>query len=103
VAAAEPRGRIRLLGTVTDVRSRPAGTANGPLAGVSHGASVWATVDDGTATVVLRWLGRTDIPGLVPGVRVEVEGTMSTVWGQRTVLNPLYRFAVGPAPELPRP
>jgi hypothetical protein len=102
-AAAEPRAKVHLCGTVAAVRSRSAGTANGPLAGVSHGAVVEATLDDGTGTVLLRWLGRMGIDGMVPGALLEVEGTVAMIWGERIVLNPLYRFAIGPASELPTP
>jgi hypothetical protein len=103
VATAKPRARVHLHATVTAVRSRQAGTANGPLAGVSHGAVVEAVVDDGTGTVVLRWLGRSGIAGMVPGAVLEVEGTVATVWGKRMVLNPLYRFIGRPTPVAPRP
>ena len=95
-AAAHPRERVHLCATVMAVRSRQAGAANGPLAGSTHGAVVEATVNDGTATLTLRWLGRAEIPGMVPGAVVEVEGTLASIWGQRIVLNPLYRFLRGP-------
>ncbi len=94
-SAAEPRGRVHLRGTVTTLGPRPAGAVYQHLPGISRGAVVEATVDDGTGTVVLRWLGRRAIPGMVPGVVVEVEGTLALVRGQRVILNPLYRFLDG--------
>jgi hypothetical protein len=45
---------------------------------------------DGTGTITLRFLGRTEVPGMVPGRRMRVEGTPSLEHGVLVMLNPLY-------------
>ena len=44
-----------------------------------------ATLYDGTDTLELRWPGRSSIPGLSVGQRLEVEGTVGRV-GERLVI-----------------
>jgi hypothetical protein len=47
---------------------------------------------DGTGTITLRFLGRTEIPGIVLGCHLRVEGTP---WMEDSVVimvNPLYEF-----------
>lgn len=51
-----------------------------------------ATLFDGTGTIVLRWPGRTDIPGMHAGSHVEVEGTVGSRNGVLLMTNPLYRL-----------
>jgi len=72
-----------LTGTVTSVRHRRT------LAGA---AVVDAVLEDGTGTVVLRWLGRPAVPGVGPGTELVVEGTVADVRGVPVILNPLFRF-----------
>jgi hypothetical protein len=45
---------------------------------------------DGTGTVILRFMGRTEVPGLVPGRRMSVDGTPSMEGDSLIMLNPLY-------------
>lgn len=45
---------------------------------------------DGTGTITLRFMGRTEIPGIVLGTRVNVEGTPSVEGDTLIMLNPLY-------------
>jgi hypothetical protein len=56
----------------------------------------WVRVEvqlcDGTGTITLRFLGRTEIPGIVPGSRMTVEGTPWMDGHTLLMLNPLYEF-----------
>jgi hypothetical protein len=54
-----------------------------------------ALLDDGTGTIVLRWLGRSQVPGISAGANVTVQGTVVDQHGRLVLLNPLYRFAEG--------
>ena len=47
---------------------------------------------DGTGTITLRFLGRTEVPGIVLGCRLRVEGTPWMEDGLLTMINPLYEF-----------
>jgi hypothetical protein len=81
VAAVSPRRRVTVRGEVVSVVSyeRP-----------------WVRTDaemtDGTGSVVLRFLGRAAVPGLVVGRRMEAEGTAALVRGLLVLVNPLYSF-----------
>ncbi len=52
-----------------------------------------ATIKDGTGQLVLRFVGRASVPGLVTGRRVIAQGTPGLVDGGIVMLNPLYSFA----------
>jgi hypothetical protein len=54
-----------------------------------------AEVGDGTGVVVLRFMGRADVPGLVAGRHIEAEGTPAVRDGLRVMHNPLYEFVAG--------
>jgi hypothetical protein len=81
IAAVAPRRRTRVRGNVVSVASyeRP-----------------WVRTDaeitDGSGSLVLRFLGRAAIPGLVVGRRIEAEGTAGIVRGVAVMINPLYSF-----------
>lgn len=79
VADLVPRSRAVLSGRVEAVRVRV-------------GPRFEAELDDGTGVVVLRWLGRDAIPGIVAGAQIVVEGTVFADRGRPVLLNPLYRF-----------
>ena len=49
-----------------------------------------AEVTDGTGSLVLRFLGRSSIPGLDAGCQIVAEGTPGFVRGVLVMLNPLY-------------
>ena len=49
-------------------------------------------LSDGTGTLTLRFMGRTEIAGLAPGVRLRVEGTPSMEDETIVMLNPHYVF-----------
>jgi len=51
-----------------------------------------AEITDGTGSVVLRFVGRRGVPGLVPGRKVVAEGTPTAGRGTMVMLNPLYSF-----------
>ena len=54
-----------------------------------------ATLYDGTDTLELRWPGRSSIPGLSVGQRLEVEGTVGRVGERTVIINPLYHVIAG--------
>jgi hypothetical protein len=47
---------------------------------------------DGTGTITLRFLGRTEVAGIVSGSRLRVEGTPWMDEGTLVMLNPFYEF-----------
>ena len=51
-----------------------------------------AVIDDGTGALTLRWIGRRNVPGLVPGAQIHSEGTVLAEEAGNVLLNPLYRF-----------
>ena len=53
-----------------------------------------ATVTDGTAELVLRFLGRRRVPGLRAGAVVAVSGRLVEHLGTRCLLNPGYDLVV---------
>jgi hypothetical protein len=85
IAALVPRQRSRVVGDVQCVTAyeRP-----------------WVRTDavlvDGTGALVLRFHGRSGIPGIAAGSRLLAEGTPSVERGVLLMRNPLYSFA---APE----
>ena len=56
----------------------------------------WVRVDaelsDGTGTIMLRFMGRYEVPGLVTGTRLVVEGTPAREGDLLIMRNPLYEF-----------
>jgi hypothetical protein len=49
-----------------------------------------AELVDGTGVVVLRFMGRRRVPGVVPGARLFAMGTPGYELGALVMLNPLY-------------
>jgi hypothetical protein len=80
------RSRARVSGVVRSVTFRP-------REGVP---ALEAELYDGSGTLVLVWLGRREIAGVVPGRRLKAEGLVCMVDGRRTVFNPGY--ALRPRP-----
>ena len=82
IAALVPRQRSVVVGKIESVASfeRP-----------------WVRSDavlvDGTGALVLRFMGRAAVPGLVAGSRVIAEGTPALERGVLLMRNPLYSFA----------
>jgi hypothetical protein len=87
IADCPDREPVILAGTLRTVRLRP--RAGVPVLE----ADLW----DGTGSVTVSWLGRRQIPGIVPGRRIMVRGRITTAAGQRSVYNPIYELRPGPA------
>jgi hypothetical protein len=49
-----------------------------------------AEVTDGTGSLLLRFLGRSGVPGVLVGGQMEAEGTAGFVRGVLVMLNPRY-------------
>ena len=83
IAALVPRQRAVVAGKIESVDSfeRP-----------------WVRTDavlvDGTGVLVLRFVGRAAVPGMVTGSRVVAEGTPAFERGVLLMRSPLYSFAV---------
>jgi hypothetical protein len=81
ISSAVPRRRTTVRGRITSVT-----TSQRP----------WVRTDveiaDGTGALVLRFLGRSGVPGMVAGRRVTAEGTPSHSGKVLVMLNPLYSF-----------
>ncbi len=88
IAQAQPRTRCKLAGVIQNVRIDPReGTG-----------SIEATINDGTGRMIVKWLGRQKLAGIVLGAGLVLEGTVGQ--GRRNqlqVLNPEYELV--PAPE----
>lgn len=80
VAAAGPRGPVRLHGEVAALQVVP--RAGAP--------SLEVTVDDGTGRAVAVFTGRRRIGGLDPGRAVLVEGVARRERGRLVLVNPAY-------------
>jgi hypothetical protein len=81
IAAAVPRRRATFRGSVVSVVSAETPTVRTD-----------AVIDDGTGRLVLRFIGRSSVPGIEPGRHVVVEGTPGVVAGHPVVVNPRYSF-----------
>lgn len=92
VADALPRCRALLSGSIRVIVVHRPGAGDGLIGRAIRGVSVDGWLDDGTGTMVLRWLGRESVPGLIAGVSLTAEGTVVEVHGRPMILNPLYRF-----------
>jgi hypothetical protein len=81
IGALVPRRRSRVAGEIESVVSyeRP-----------------WVRTDavlvDGTGALVLRFIGRDAVPGMVAGSRVVAVGTPARYRGTLLMLNPIYEF-----------
>ena len=71
-------------------------TISGEILSVVSYELPWVRTDvelgDDSGVVLLRFMGRADVPGLVPGRRIIVEGTPTDRDGVLTIHNPLYEF-----------
>ena len=83
--------------SVNDLVARRPATVRGRLAAARtvpgpHGPRFEAVLDDTTSSVVLVFLGRRSIPGLVPGTVLMAHGTPRLDRGRIEILNPLYEL-----------
>jgi hypothetical protein len=81
ISAVVPRRRTTLVGRVISV---------------SPFVRPWVRLDvvvgDGSGMVTLRFMGRTEVPGMIAGCQIRVEGTPAIVRQVLVMLNPLYEF-----------
>jgi RecG-like helicase len=82
IAEVRPRSRAAVAGTIETVRVQPFG-------GVP---SLECTIDDGTARLIIAFLGRRQVPGIEVGTRIRAEGMVGTHRGELALLNPLYEI-----------
>jgi len=82
VADAADRQRVAIQGVLRTVTLRPRG-------GVP---ALEAELYDGSATILVVWLGRRRISGIAPGRAVRVEGRIGRQDGQRVMFNPRYEL-----------
>jgi hypothetical protein len=72
-------------------------TVRGDVASVVGTDRPWMRTDvtmrDDTGSVLLRFVGRSSVPGIEVGRRLVVEGTPGLVDGDLVMLNPVYSFA----------
>ena len=68
----------------------------GEIVAVAANVRPWVRLNvelcDGTGTITLRFMGRTEIPGIVLGSRLQAYGTPWMKDGTLIMLNPLYEF-----------
>lgn len=71
----------------------------GEVLSVVHHEVPWVRTDvelgDDSGVVVLRFMGRAEVPGLLPGRRIVVHGTPALRDGVLEILNPRYEFDAG--------
>ena len=81
IASLEPRRRAIVAGEILSVTSyrRPYPRTEVEL-------------DDGSGVMVLRFMGRGEVPGLTPGLRMRAYGTPGCERDTVVMLNPLYCF-----------
>ena len=84
IAAVVPRRRAVVVGQVQSVV-----TTERPWVRTD------AVLDDGTGTLVLRFMGRSSVPGIAAGRRLVAEGTPALEDGVLLMRNPLYSFVAG--------
>ena len=82
IVEADDRQRVELRGTLRTVTLRPRG-------GVP---ALEAELYDGTALLLLVWLGRRRIAGIEPGRQIKVVGRVGVQDRQRVMFNPRYEL-----------
>jgi hypothetical protein len=78
---------------------RKRNTVRGRIVSVTHFERPWvrtdAVLDDGSGKLVLRFMGRAAVAGLVAGSRVVAQGTPGRVHETVVMINPIYSFTAG--------
>ncbi|MHB8245635.1 MAG: OB-fold nucleic acid binding domain-containing protein [Acidimicrobiales bacterium] len=92
-----PQDRFGPVIAMKDLLARRPATVQGRIADVTtvearHGPCFQALLADGTGSVLLVFLGRRSIPGLVLGTVVIARGTPRAESGRIEILNPLYEL-----------
>jgi hypothetical protein len=82
IADAPDREHVRVRGTLRTVTLRPRG-------GVP---ALEAELTDGSAVLIVVWLGRRKIAGIAPGCAIQVEGRIGSHEGGRIMYNPRYEL-----------
>lgn len=82
IAQAPDRARVHLSGTLSTVTLQPRG----------GNPALQATLDDGTGSLMLVWLGRRTIRGIAAGRSVSVIGRIGIQGGVRVMYNPRYEL-----------
>ena len=82
ISAARDRERVTLRGFVTALTMEP------------RGGTPWleATFSDGSEAITLIWMGRREIPGVIAGREMSIEGRVMVVDGERRMYNPRYNL-----------
>jgi hypothetical protein len=85
-----------MITSASVVTAPPYATPSGRAAGVTVHARPWMRLDveyrDDTGSITLRFLGRTQIPGIAVGRRLTVAGTPWLDGDSLVLVNPLYTF-----------
>ena len=68
-----------------------------PRAGVP---ALQAELFDGTGTLSVIWLGRREIPGIVAGQAVRLQGFVGCTDGRKVVYNPRYELVPSPGSDV---
>jgi hypothetical protein len=82
IASLQPRKRARVAGRVKSLTVQPWGDV----------PTLQVQLTDDYGKVVVAFLGRRQIAGLIPGSRILVDGTVTERRGQLVMINPDYEF-----------
>ena len=82
---------------IRDLQPHTMGTVQGTVSMLTlnpRSGSAWleAELHDGTGTLKLIWMGRRVIPGIIPGVKLRVEGRITLHEGNPAIFNPAYEL-----------
>ncbi len=82
---------------IRDLQPHTMGTVQGTVSMLTlnpRSGSAWleAELHDGTGTLKLIWMGRRVIPGIIPGVKMRVEGRITLHEGNPAIFNPAYEL-----------
>lgn len=77
------RRRVKVAGVVKRITVRA----------VEGFESLETLITDGTGELAVIWMGRRQIPGLILGTRVVVEGVVGETRAGRRMVNPSFEFA----------
>jgi amino acid transporter len=83
ISGLRPRERAKVAGRIRSLTVQPWGSV----------PTLECVIDDEQGRLVVAFLGRRQIAGLVPGARIIVEGTVTERKGRLTMINPTYEFA----------